>query len=174
MEEMQKVDDKKIKKRIYKARTNVRLGKFFSLIFKCILIIIACILTIQFDNFVIDDKYNYFTIAACMVMFPTAYLLMRTIIGRIQEYRLVKKDWMNNDIYKCDGTFIEMVEHGRWKFAKVSTCMGDIVGVLIPEELVLEKGAKVVVFCFDLSHMNTETFAGAKTIFTYEEYGKWI
>lgn len=174
MNEMQKVDDIKIKKRIYKARATANLGKFFSLIFKCILIIIACILTIQFDNFVIDDEYNYFTIAACMVMFPTAYLLMRTIIGRIKEHKLVKKDWLGNDIYKFDGTFIEMVEYHIWKFAKVSTCMGDIVGVLVPEGLVLEKGAKVVVFCFDLSHMNTETFAGAKTIFTYDEYGKWI
>lgn len=174
MDTWEKIDDKNVKKRIYKARTNVRWGKFFSLIFKCVLIIIACILTIQFDNFVIDDKYNYLTIAACMVMFPTAYLLIRTIIGRIQEYRLVKKEWMDNDVYKIDGTFIEMVEHGRWKFAKVSTSMGNIVGVLIPEGLVLENGIKVVVFCFNLSYMNEDDFIGSKTIFTYEEYGKWI
>ena len=172
MEEMQKVDDIKIKKRIYKARTNVRWGKFFSFIFKCILIIAACLLTLFASDY--SDAFYEFRGVAWFVMIPTAYFLLKTVYRRISEYIIVKKNWMTNDVYKIDGTFIEMVEVDRWKFAKVSTSVGNVSGVLIPEGLVLEKGTKVIVFCFDLSHMNEDTFMGAKTIFTYDEYGKWI
>ena len=127
MDTWEKIDDKNVKKRIYKARTNVRWGKFFSLIFKCILIIIACILVI-FSN-----KYSHLTTVAWFVVIPTVYVLVRTIVIRIQEYRSVKKNWLNNDIYKIDGIFIETVPYRKFKFAKISTKMGDVVSTLMPE-----------------------------------------
>ena len=127
MDTWEKIDDKNVKKRIYKARTNVRWGKFFSLIFKCILIIIACILVI-FSN-----KYSHLTTVAWVVGIPTVYVLVRTIVIRIQEYRSVKKNWLNNDIYKIDGIFIETVPYRKFKFAKISTKMGDVVSTFMPE-----------------------------------------
>lgn len=163
MDKWELITDYKIKNRIYKIRKKIGRNKITP-----IFLVLIFVVGVVFMYLLMPVKQLMNSFIVMMVLFA----FLQLFILKLQRDIIMKNKWMDNNLYKVEGTFIEEIQSGHFNLVRIEPDVGDddIICILVSQWQCLVKGTKMVVFYLDTAELEDENDFKNKIAFTYEEY----